>query len=918
MDTYLFLLLRATFVLSLTGAMVWALMAWTPLHHPRWHRFAWGLVLLQGLVLIPWSIQLSVPTFGLLALPDLPRDETKPVSIPREAAQKNESSIDASDPMLAVLTSPHDGLGASSSLPEWETATPLLSTDATDQDESNSQSISSSIASVSKTAATSPALLTTWSNWGIEQVRDVPWLRWLALVWLAGLSLVSIRLYVNYRILSLALRQTKSARPKWSRELQHLLVELNIRQPIKLTVHRELGPFLCWTPGGYQIVVPVGLWNQLSETERLAVLHHELCHLRRGDLWKAFCTRLIVACHWFNPFAWLAASRFDESAEWACDTQLAKEAPHRVTELANALLVATESRTPPQAYLTLAVTGGPTFQRIRRLVAPTITKDTWMKRVLWLSIFSIVVITGGIQWQLQPSSTLNAMSPTQVETNEGNDTDELGNEPQVQQNDDDDATQENNTSSDDLSQLKDYIAQIQVGDDKRLQRFVELLKTPSGQLLIKDRAAIAAQEADVNLNPDQIWQQFLEQNFAQQNGKSVVKTDTSATWEKYKRNVNASITDIEEIAQVFKQTASNIEGTSETAEVMKQLLNHEAAPAFVYQTELRSRLHPGISEIEESFQNVLVRDQTGQYVIRPARKGLVEKRLQGLNNLAAPLARFEQELAAWANDLAKSDDTHKRIANVLRMPSFAKFLMIQRLQEDLTLEDPHMDGIFDLLEDATNDTAKGLVFDLESDSSKELQAEMDRFEKIWNYRDAIAEPLHDIATKIRNSDALHEELRVSLETELGLLSVAVSMEYLPVTATEAAQEWLAQALSKNDNGKYELTIPSEEEFNSRVEDFYRQFRDLRRRGRIIDEFTTQLEDPALATAMKSIPGKHQLTALVMDSIPRPEVDGLQRWFENHFTQTDNGWQLNDGAGEVIDQFLNESAELEIELSKDDF
>lgn len=947
MEPFLYLLLRATFVLSLTGTLVWALMAWTPLHHPRWHRMAWGLVLLQGLVLVPWSIQFSVPSFGWLALLTTPVASSQTDIPPTGNKADVQPTDNASTPsLISIPSSTESEPQPFSSLPKWEAAHPLLTSSDSVRSTRATKWPGSSAANESRTqtvTATTPDLIATWSAWFSEQLRNIPWLRWLACVWFTGLLYVAIRLYINYRILAATLRQTKVARPKWSRELQQLLVELNIRQPIKLSVHRELGPFLCWTPKGYQVVVPVGLWNQLSEAERLAVLHHELCHLRRGDLWKAFCARLIVACHWFNPLAWLAASRFDESAEWACDNLLAKESPQRVTELANALLIATETQQPSGAYLTLAVTGGPTFQRIHRLVAPSIAKDTWMKRTLWLSIFTIVVVTGGIQWQLQPASTLSAMSPAQVGQDEETETsteadvvpqegDEPSSEtpqesepqksePEPSATDESEAvetTEESDTDAEELSNLKDYLSQIQVGDDERLQRFVELLKTPTGQLLLKDRAAIAAQDAAVDLNPDQIWQQFLEQNFDREDGKATVKTSHAESWTQYIRSVQQSTADIEEIANVFKQTASEIEGTSDVIEVLKQLLNHEAAPAFVYQTELRTRLHPGLGEIEEQFQDSLVRDQNGQYIIRPARKALVEKRMAGLSALTLPLTRFEQELAAWANDIAKIDDTHNKVANTLRMAPFAKYLMLQSLQEDLTLDDPHMDGFFEVLEDATKDTAKGLVLNLDSESYQNLQAEIDRFEKIWNYRESIAQPLHEISAKIRNSDDLHEQLRVWLDSEIGLLSVAVSMNYLPVTATEAAQEWLAQVVSKNEDGKYELTIPSEEEFNSRVEDFYRQYRDLRRRGRIIDEFTTQLTDPALATAMQSIPGKQQLTTLVLESIPRPEVDGLQLWFESHFTQTDNGWQLNDGAGEVIEEFLSEAAEMENELGKDDF
>lgn len=905
MDTYLYLLLRATFVLSLSGSLVWVLMSWKPIQHPWWHRMAWGLVLVQGIVLVPWAIPFSIPTFGLI--PD------SVYSLANSGKDSADELLDEANEVVGteenssqdeVLTSAHDP-SDESELPVWEAATPLLASDAVPvtKDHALETNQAATTQSVPSDSENSQATNTWYGRVAstLPQVAslEIPWLKVLTYLWLSGLIVVLIRLYVSYRLLAAELRKTTAARPKWSRELQQLLVELNIRQNIQLRVHREIGPFLCWTPRGYRIVVPVGLWNQLSETERLAVLHHELCHLRRGDLWKAFWARLVVACHWFNPLAWLAASRFDESAEWACDQQLAKESPTRITELAKALLVATESQQTSPAYLSLAVTGGPTFQRIHRLVAPAITQDSWLKRTLWLSIFNLVILSGGIQWQLQSTSAVSAMSPQQ----------ESSSEP---------STAEEPATTDDWNELQDYIPQIQTGENETLKRFVELLNTPTGQLLMKDRAAIAAQEDNIDLNPDQIWQQFQERNFEQHDGKWTVRGERNDAWKKYLKQVQTSIADVEAIAAVFKSTAANLEGITEPVEVLKQLLNHEAAAAFVYQTELKTRLHPGISEIEERFQDLMVRDQAGQYVIRPARRTQVQKRLQALESLAPPLARFEQELNAWADDIAKTDDNHKKVADILRTPPFAKFLMLQRLREDLTLEDPHMDGFFDVLEDATNDTAKGLVLNLDSESYENLKNEMERFEKIWNYRDALAEPLHEIALKVQSQDELHEQLRVSLESDLGLLSIAINMEYLPVTAAEAAEEWLTAIVSKNENGKFEWIVSSEEDFKSRVEDFYRQYRDMRRRGRVIDEFSDQLADRDLATAMRTFPGKHQLTMVILESVPRPEVDGLKRWFEAYFTQTESGWQLNDGAAEVIDQFINEAAELEKELAKDDF
>jgi beta-lactamase regulating signal transducer with metallopeptidase domain len=165
---------------------------------------------------------------------------------------------------------------------------------------------------------------------------------------------------------------------------------------------------------GYQIVVPVGLWNQLKETERLAVLHHELCHLRRGDLWKAFWRRLrrrlcIGSIHSLG----LRRLDLDESAEWASDFRnLPKRPPTESAELANALLVATETQQPTRRISDFGSDRRPRVSTYSTPnVAPSIAKDPWMKRTLWLSIFLIVITAGGIRWQLQPSSTLNAMTP---------------------------------------------------------------------------------------------------------------------------------------------------------------------------------------------------------------------------------------------------------------------------------------------------------------------------------------------------------------------------------------------------------------------------------------------------------------------------------------------------------------------------
>ena len=66
---------------------------------------------------------------------------------------------------------------------------------------------------------------------------------------------------------------------------------------------------------------PVILLPQTDYTaeERVAVLLHERCHFRRGDLWYKLLLLLVKSVHWFNPLVWLMVKTAEEDLELACD-----------------------------------------------------------------------------------------------------------------------------------------------------------------------------------------------------------------------------------------------------------------------------------------------------------------------------------------------------------------------------------------------------------------------------------------------------------------------------------------------------------------------------------------------------------------------------------------------------------------------
>lgn len=71
-----------------------------------------------------------------------------------------------------------------------------------------------------------------------------------------------------------------------------------------------------------QLVLPVGLLDRLSASEREWVFLHEVVHLRRWDLAVDALLSLLQALHWPNPAVHLAARRLRDAREAACDVRV--------------------------------------------------------------------------------------------------------------------------------------------------------------------------------------------------------------------------------------------------------------------------------------------------------------------------------------------------------------------------------------------------------------------------------------------------------------------------------------------------------------------------------------------------------------------------------------------------------------------
>lgn len=78
-----------------------------------------------------------------------------------------------------------------------------------------------------------------------------------------------------------------------------------------------------WTP---RIYLPQALLSQMNgrENDICLILHHELVHYKRKDIWYKWLFQAALCVHWFNPLVYVFRRKFNIDCELACDETVLK------------------------------------------------------------------------------------------------------------------------------------------------------------------------------------------------------------------------------------------------------------------------------------------------------------------------------------------------------------------------------------------------------------------------------------------------------------------------------------------------------------------------------------------------------------------------------------------------------------------
>ena len=166
----------------------------------------------------------------------------------------------------------------------------------------------------------------------------------------------------------------------WMTPLYEVSDRMGLAEPPRLLLSDDAKmPFACGltTP---TIVLPAEC-ESWSHERRLAVLLHELAHVRRRDLAGHTLGRLVCAVYWFHPLVWTAARKLRDESERACD-DLALACGTRATDYAEHLLdIVTSVRRETTPMVALAMARRKEFEgRMLAILDPELRHSTPSRR----------------------------------------------------------------------------------------------------------------------------------------------------------------------------------------------------------------------------------------------------------------------------------------------------------------------------------------------------------------------------------------------------------------------------------------------------------------------------------------------------------------------------------------------------------
>lgn len=230
---------------------------------------------------------------------------------------------------------------------------------------------------------------------------------WLALAWILGASLMTLRLGGGLWWLDRAyVRPSVPAPEAWRAVAARLASRMGVRCPLDLRVTEKADSPLVIGWRRPVLLVPAAAFLNLDPAALEAVLAHELAHVRRGDYFANLLQSAAEALLFFHPAAWWLSGHVRELREHCCDDAAAAACGDPFI-LAQGLSSLERLRRTlpcePQPPYALGAAKGNLMPRITRLFTP---RDASVPSFRGLALLlGAAVLAGAVVLACQPPRT---------------------------------------------------------------------------------------------------------------------------------------------------------------------------------------------------------------------------------------------------------------------------------------------------------------------------------------------------------------------------------------------------------------------------------------------------------------------------------------------------------------------------------
>ena len=165
-------------------------------------------------------------------------------------------------------------------------------------------------------------------------------------IWLFGLiaSLLPLLIaIVRVRMIAATARPVSDKR--WYSLIRSTPAIAHLAHRVRILESSETAMPMTWGIAQPTLLVPSGA-NRWPDWQRRDILLHELAHVERRDCLTQLIAQFACAVYWFNPLAWIAASRMKIERELACDDRVIAAGSRASDYASNLLDVARTLRAP--------------------------------------------------------------------------------------------------------------------------------------------------------------------------------------------------------------------------------------------------------------------------------------------------------------------------------------------------------------------------------------------------------------------------------------------------------------------------------------------------------------------------------------------------------------------------------------------